>query len=229
MITIRSSQARGVFRNEWLDSRHSFSFGHYYDPRYMGVSTLRVVNDDRVAPGAGFDTHPHRDMEIVSYVLEGRIEHRDTLGNRAYLSAGEVQVMSAGTGIMHSEYNPDEQNSLRFLQLWILPERKGLHPGYAQKDFSDSKGVTLIVSPDGRDGSLKIHQDAEIRQLRLSHESLELSIVPERTHYLQIAKGALSVNGMEMQAGDGAELKGESLLEIEVPMDVEALLFTLAD
>ncbi|GGC01676.1 pirin family protein [Marinobacterium zhoushanense] len=228
MIKLRPAEERGQFRIDWLDSRHTFSFGHYYDPRHMGVSSLRVINDDRVVPGAGFETHPHRDMEIISYILDGSIEHRDTMGNRTRLRAGEVQVMSAGTGIMHSEFNPEPETHLHFLQIWIRPEQPGLQPSYAQKDFSDAKGVTLIVSPDGANGSLKLHQDARIYQLRLSGERIELPLQTTRLHYLQVARGALALNGRVLQEGDGVIIEKESLLDIAADNSVEALLFDLA-
>jgi len=230
MITIRAGSDRGHARHGWLDSHHTFSFGHYYDPQHMGVSTLRVINDDRVVPGAGFDTHPHRDMEIVSYILEGQIEHRDTLGSHGRLRAGEVQVMSAGTGIMHSEFNPSPSEPLHFLQIWIRPARNGLQPSYAQRDFSANRGLTLIVSGDGRDGSLRVHQDAEIYQLRLdasTAERVELATEPGRIYYLQVASGALELNGQRLEAGDGAQIQGEQLLQLQ-GTQVEALLFNLA-
>ncbi|MBV1788038.1 pirin family protein [Marinobacterium sp. D7] len=228
MIKLRPAEERGQFRIDWLDSRHTFSFGHYYDPRHMGLSSLRVINDDRVIPGAGFETHPHRDMEIISYILDGSIEHRDTMGNRTRLNAGEVQVMSAGSGIMHSEFNPEPEAPLHFLQIWIRPQQQGLRPSYVQKDFSDAKGVTLIVSPDGESGSLKVHQDARIYQLRLTGERIELPLQTARVHYLQIARGELKLNGRVLREGDGAIIEGESRLTIEADNPVEALLFDLA-
>lgn len=160
MITLRPSAERGHARHGWLDSRHSFSFASYFDPEHMGVSDLRVLNEDRVAPGAGFGAHPHRDMEIITCVLDGAIEHRDTMDHQTRLRAGEVQVMSAGTGIRHSEFNASTTDPLHFLQIWIIPEHRGGEPRYAQKDFSGAGGHTLLVSPDGRDGSLPIRQDA---------------------------------------------------------------------
>ncbi|MBB3060095.1 pirin family protein [Microbulbifer rhizosphaerae] len=228
MIKLRPAEERGRFRIKWLDSRHTFSFGHYYDPRHMGVSSLRVINDDRVVPGAGFETHPHRDMEIISYILEGSIEHRDTMGNRTRLRAGEVQVISAGTGIMHSEFNPDREKPLHFLQVWIRPERQGLRPGYVQRDFSAARGVTLIVSRDGENGSLKAHQDVRIYQLRLSAERVELPLQADRVYYLHVARGGLELNGTRLQEGDGGIIEAESLLAIDVGDGVEALLFDLA-
>jgi len=227
MITLRPAHERGQEHYDWLDSRHTFSFGHYYDPDYLGVSDLLVINDDWVKPGTGFGTHPHRDMEIISYVLEGTIEHKDTMDQHTQLRAGEVQVMSAGSGVRHSEYNPSLSDSLNFLQLWIKPNEQGAQPGYAQKDFSAREGVTLIVSPDGNDGSLAIRQDARIYQLRLQRQSVGFDTGSDRIYYLHVARGGLRVNGVDMSAGDGATLLGENTLQFDVDEQAEALLIDL--
>ena len=227
MLTLRPAAARGHADHGWLNSHHSFSFAAYYDPRHMGVSVLRVINDDRVAPGHGFDTHPHRDMEIISVVLDGAIEHRDTMGSHAVLRAGEVQVMSAGTGIFHSEYNPDPEKPLHFLQIWVRPAQAGLTPRYAQRDFSPARGLTLMVSPDGRDGSLRMAQDVNLYLLRLHAETLLQPLPAGRLHYVHVARGALELNGQRMTAGDGATLSAESLLSVRADEAVEALWFDL--
>ncbi len=227
MMTLRRSHERGHARYSWLDTHYSFSFADYYDPQQMGVSALRVLNDDWVSPEGGFDTHPHRDMEIISYILEGTIEHRDTMGSHTQLRAGEVQVMSAGSGILHSEFNPSAVEPLHLLQIWIKPTRNGLTPGYQQRDFSACRGVTLIVSPDGRDGSLPIHQDACLYQLRLEQQSLTRQLAEGRNGYLHVACGSLTLNGQRLAAGDGAALSGEPFLNLEVPDRAEALLFDL--
>lgn len=227
MITVRHANARGHARHGWLDSHHTFSFANYYDPQHMGVSVLRVINDDRVAPESGFDTHPHRDMEIISYMLEGAIEHKDTMGFHTTLKAGEVQVMSAGSGVAHSEFNRSPNEALHFLQIWIKPEITGIAPSYDQKDFSDARGIQLIVSPDGRDGSLKIHQDACLYKMLLTRETRQHPVIAGRTYYLHVADGTLEINGQRLATGDGATITDESTLEFVVPDRVEALLFDL--
>jgi quercetin 2,3-dioxygenase len=227
MITLRPANERGHARFGWLDSHHTFSFGNYYDPRHMGVSDLRVINDDWVKPGAGFDTHGHRDMEIITYVLEGEIEHRDTMDHHTKLKAGEVQVMSAGAGVRHSEFNASREEPLKFLQIWIQPDVQGAEPRYAQKDFSGQDGVVLVVSADGRDGSLPIRQDASIYRLQLKQQATTFDTAPGRLYYLQVARGALSVNGVEMAAGDGATLHAEDALHFTVADNAEAFLFDL--
>ncbi len=227
MITLRRAHERGHASHGWLDSHHTFSFADYYDPQHMGVSVLRVINDDRVMPEHGFDTHPHRNMEIISYVLEGVIEHKDTMGSHTLLKAGEVQVMSAGSGVFHSEFNASSDTELHFLQIWIKPGIAGIAPGYSQKDFSNTKGIRLIVSPDGRDGSLKTHQDACLFKLKLENETVHHPTVAGRTYYLHVARGSLEINGKRMEAGDGAVIEKEELLEFAVNDKVEALLFDL--
>ncbi|MFT6916143.1 MAG: redox-sensitive bicupin YhaK (pirin superfamily) [Motiliproteus sp.] len=227
MITLRLGHERGHGNHGWLDSRHSFSFANYYDPRHMGVSALRVINDDRVKPGAGFETHAHRDMEIISYILEGSIEHQDTQGIHTLLKAGEVQVMSAGTGIEHSEFNASASEDLHFLQIWIQPNEKGVMPRYAQQDYSEAQGLTLIVSPDGRNGSMPIRQQASLYKLSLANQATTFTPSKARTYYLHIARGALEVNGIRLQAGDGATIDHEPLLNIQAADQAEGLLFEL--
>lgn len=228
MLKLRKSKERGQANFGWLDSKHSFSFGSYYDPRHMGVSALRVINDDWVDPGTGFDTHPHRDMEIISYVLEGSIEHKDTAGHHSVLTAGEVQLMSAGKGIFHSEYNTSNTDALHFLQIWIEPNENRLPPSYQQRDFGDKKGVTLIVSPDGRKDSLKINQNASMYQIKGDSEfQTEIPLDRSRTYYLHLARGELKLGQDELAAGDGATLREEEMVKLSAEEEFEALLFEL--
>lgn len=229
MIQIRHSHERGHANFGWLDSHHTFSFGSYYDPHQMGFSALRVINDDRVTPGAGFSTHGHRDMEIISYVLEGEIAHKDSEGNIATLPAGEFQLMSAGSGIQHSEFNPSSKNSLHFLQIWIQPNVYGQTPGYQQKDFGRKQGLTLVVSPDGEKGSLTIKQDARLYQLLLdANTSAELPADKSRKYYVHVIDGELLVNGEIVKPGDGAKLENiENLLLQAQDNAVKAIVFDL--
>lgn len=227
MITLRPSHERGHADHGWLDSYHTFSFADYYDPRHMGVSVLRVINDDRVAPGAGFDTHPHRNMEIITYVLTGAIEHKDSMGSHSILKAGEVQVMSAGAGVTHSEYNASDEQLLHLLQIWVQPDTPGLVPCYDQKDFSGAHGLTLIVSPTGKEGSLKISQNALIYKVLLDQETIRRPVRPNRTLYLHVARGGLELNGVQMNEGDGATIQQENLIELVAQGQAEALLFDL--
>lgn len=227
MMTLRHAADRGHANFGWLDSHHTFSFGSYHDPAHMGVSVLRVINDDHVAPGAGFGAHPHRDMEIISYVLDGSIEHKDSTGTHSRLGAGQIQVMSAGTGIVHSEYNPDPEQPLHFLQIWIEPERRGVQPRYAQQDVPQQAGLSLLVSPDGRDGSLALHQDAFIHALRIDGQPLQHRLARGRTHYLHVVHGPLSVNGRRLITGDGLTLTDEAEIAITADGKGEALLFDL--
>ncbi|WKN21233.1 pirin family protein [Azotobacter vinelandii] len=228
MITLRPADERGHANLGWLDSHHSFSFADYYDPRHMGVSQLRVINDDRVAPRSGFDAHPHRDMEIVTYMLEGTVEHKDSMGNSSRLRAGEVQVMSAGSGVVHSEYNPSASEPLHLLQIWIQPRESRVPPRYAQKDFSSLRGLGLLVSPDGREGSLPIRQDACLYLARLDdRQRTSQPARTGRTYYLHVASGSLQVNGVSLAAGDGATLVDEPAIELEARDKTEALLFDL--
>jgi len=229
MISIRRSHERGGANFGWLDSKHTFSFGNYYDERHMGFSALRVINDDRVTPGAGFDTHGHRDMEILSYVLEGEIAHKDSEGNIATLPVGEFQLMSAGSGIRHSEFNPSRTNGLHFLQIWIQPNVYGGAPGYQQKDFGRQPGLTLAVSPDGEAGSLVIKQDARIYQLLL--EPNGQAILPAdnaRHYYVHVIDGELDIAGEIAKPGDGAKLADIDVLELNAKAQaVKALVFDL--
>ena len=213
MIEVRYNDERGPANHGWLQSRHTFSFAGYYDPDHMGVSALRVINDDKVIPGKGFATHSHQDMEIISYVKKGTIEHKDSMGNIEKLPAGEFQLMSAGSGITHSEYNPSNTEPLEFLQIWVEPNVTGIEPGYQQKQFAKKDGLQLIASPDARDGSLKIHQDACLYQLLLnSDSSASHTLEPERTVYVHVVSGAIKVNDKLLSEGDGATIKAVDLV-----------------
>ena len=228
MIYLRRSHERGPSDLGWLQSRHSFSFGSYHDPDHMGVSVLRVINDDLVRPGAGFATHSHRDMEIISYVKQGTIEHKDSLGNVEVLPAGEFQLMSAGTGVTHSEYNPSDSEALSFLQIWIEPAVSGIAPGYQQKSFGRNQGLTPVVSPDGRDGTLRIHQDAWLYQLRLERgQGEQHPLAAGRTGYVHVISGSLDVNGHHLEAGDGIGLSDLATIRFDAQEATEALFFDL--
>ena len=232
MMQVRQSEERGKANFGWLDSRHSFSFGDYHDPRHMGFGPLRVINEDWVKPGAGFDTHGHQDMEIVTYVLDGALEHKDSLGTGSVIRPGEVQRMTAGTGIRHSEYNPSKTEPVHLLQIWILPEQGGLTPSYEQKNFpaEDLQGrLRLVASPDGRDGSVHIHQNAAIYAARLgADERIEVPVVPGRRYWLQIARGAVQANGAALKAGDGAAISEEAKIALaSTEGGTEVLLFDL--
>lgn len=231
MIELRKAAERGIAEHGWLSSRHTFSFAYYDDPKHRGFSDLRVINDDHVAPAGGFGTHPHRDMEILSYVLDGVLEHRDTLGNGSLIRPGDVQLMSAGSGIAHSEYNHSQAEAVHFLQIWILPERAGLRPGYQQKRFADDEKrgrLRLILSPDGRDGSLTVHQDARVYAgLFDGDEAASLPLASERAAYVHLARGRLTVNGVELTAGDGMKLLGEPSLSFANGDAAEVLIFDL--
>lgn len=229
MISIRRSQDRGSANFGWLDSKHSFSFGSYYDPRQMGFSALRVINDDQVAPGGGFATHGHSNMEIISYVLEGEIAHKDSEGNVATLPPGEFQLMSAGSGIRHSEFNPSASKPLHFLQIWIEPNVVDKAPGYQQKAFGREQGLTLAVSPDGEAGSLVIKQDARLYQLLLdANTTAELPASTVRKYYVHLISGELAIEGETLKPGDGAKIEGTSnLLMVAQQQAVKALVFDL--
>jgi redox-sensitive bicupin YhaK (pirin superfamily) len=232
MITTRLSDERGRADFGWLDSRHTFSFGDYYDAAHMGFGPLRVINEDRVKPGQGFGTHGHRDMEILSYVLEGALEHRDSIGTGSVIRPDDVQIMSAGTGIRHSEFNPSPTEPVHFLQIWIIPEREGIAPRYAQKTFAaaEKRGRLLLVgSSDGRDGSIVIHQDVELLACVLApREMVSRRLKSGRRAWLQIVRGAVDLNGRRLDAGDGAAIEGEPALEIiGHAADTELLLFDL--
>jgi hypothetical protein len=232
MITLRKSQDRSYADHGWLKSFHSFSFADYHDPDHMGFGNLRVINEDRIAPGTGFGTHGHRDMEIVSYVLDGALAHKDSIGNGAAIVPGEVQRMTAGRGIAHSEYNHAPDKATHFLQIWILPEHTGLQPGYEQKAFSaeDKRGrLRLVAAPDGREGAVKLNADASIRAgLFDGDERAELALDANRLTYVHVARGSVSVNGHALQAGDAAKLVGESRLVIDRGDQAEVLVFDLS-
>jgi redox-sensitive bicupin YhaK (pirin superfamily) len=232
MITLRRSSDRGYADHGWLKSHHSFSFADYHDPAHMGVGNLRVINEDRIAPGTGFGTHGHRDMEIVSYVLEGALAHRDSLGQVTAIVPGEVQRMSAGTGVQHSEFNHAADATTHFLQIWLLPSRQGIAPGYEQKAFADAdkRGrLCLVASPDGRDGSVTIHADASIRAgLFDGAETAELALDAQRAAYVFVARGAIEVNGVALQTGDAATLRAERSLRLSRGQGAEVLVFDLA-
>jgi redox-sensitive bicupin YhaK (pirin superfamily) len=231
MITMRPRNERGQTQIDWLNSYHSFSFGEYYDPKHMGFSDLRVINDDYVQPGQGFATHGHQNMEIVTYVLEGTLAHKDSLGNGSLILPGEVQRMSAGSGIRHSEFNPSDTEQVHLLQIWILPEKKGLTPSYEQKPFpvEERDGRwRLVVSPDGRDGSLTIHQSAEIYVARFAQgQSLSYQPQPDRACWLHVATGVLQVNDRLLEAGDAIAVQDEALTLEGMSRDAEVLLFDL--
>lgn len=232
MIQIRRSHERGGADHGWLKTRHSFSFAEYYDPQWMSWGNLRVINEDHIAPGTGFGTHGHRDMEIVTYVLSGELAHKDSLGNGAAIPPGDVQRMSAGRGIMHSEFNHAPDQTTHLLQIWILPSKKGIEPGYEQKRFPDPEKrgrLRLVASPDGREGSVTIHADARL-YAGLFHqgEASRLELDPRRKAYVHAVRGSLQANGEKLMAGDALLLDGESALSISDGEDAEVLVFDLA-
>jgi quercetin 2,3-dioxygenase len=232
MITVRHAAERGTANLGWLDSRHTFSFGQYYDPNHMGFGPLRVINEDRVRPGAGFETHGHRDMEIISYVLEGALEHKDSIGNGSVIRPGDMQVMSAGTGIRHSEFNHSKSEPVHFLQIWVLPDRQGLAPRYDQKTFpaSEKRGrLRLVGSPDGRDGSIVIHQDTDIYDALLSRgDAVTNNLKPGHKSWVQVVRGGVEVNGTAADAGDGVAVEDEAVLTVmSHGDDSEVLVFDL--
>jgi redox-sensitive bicupin YhaK (pirin superfamily) len=232
MLELRLSEDRGHADHGWLNAYHSFSFGDYYDPQQMGFSTLRVINEDRIKPGSGFGTHGHKDMEIITYVLEGELAHRDNMGNGSVIRPGDVQRMSAGKGVMHSEFNHAEGASTHLLQIWILPNVQGIAPGYEERRFdaAEKRGrLRLIASPDGHDGSVTIHQDARLYAGLL--DGLEQAVYPlpaGRKVYLHLAQGELNVNGVALKAGDGLRITDEELITLNAGRQAEVLLFDLA-
>ena len=232
MIVVRRAQDRGHANHGWLDSHHTFSFADYYDPREMGYGALRVINEDRVAPGKGFGTHPHRDMEIISYVLEGALAHKDSMGTGSVIRPGDVQRMSAGTGVLHSEFNPSPQDQVHFLQIWIEPNEHGIAPSYEQKSFSSDQKqgrLRLIASPDAAGGSVKIHQDARVYAAVLDDDDVaSYALAPGRKAYVHVARGAVQLNGNPLSAGDGAKVSGEQELRLSDGKAAEVLLFDLA-
>lgn len=231
MISVRSSQERGYAEHGWLKSYHSFSFADYHDPRHMGFGPLRVINEDWIDPGMGFGTHGHRDMEIITYVLEGEIAHKDSMGNGSVIRPGDVQRMSAGTGVMHSEFNASQQNSAHLLQIWIMPDRGGIAPSYEEKNFSreDKLGrLKLVASPDAEDGAVKIHQDARLYVgLFDGEQQASLNLAKGRLAYVHVARGELTVNGVALKTGDAVKLQAEELLSIEQGKQAEVLVFDL--
>lgn len=232
MMKIRRAHERGHANHGWLDTHHTFSFARYYDPEHTGFRSLRVINDDTVSPGQGFGTHGHRDMEIVSYVLEGALEHEDSMGTGSVLRRGDVQRMTAGTGVTHSEFNHSAEEPVHFLQIWILPERSGLTPEYEERRFAEEEKrgrLRLIVSPDGRDGSLRIHQDAAIYASMLGEgDSVRHDLAAGRHAWLQVVGGNLIVNGESLATGDGVAVSGEACLTITGRGETELLLFDVA-
>jgi quercetin 2,3-dioxygenase len=233
MMTIRPAAERGHADHGWLHSHHTFSFADYHDPKHMGFRSLRVINDDRVDPGQGFGRHPHRDMEIISYVLEGGLEHRDSLGTGSVIKPGDVQRMSAGTGVTHSEYNASKSELVHFLQIWLLPTKQGMPPGYEQKTFTreDKQGrLRLVASPEGRDGSVVVNAGAALYAGIFDEgQSAELQLAPGRHAWVQVARGTVRVNGRDLQEGDGAALSEETRLRVEGrPEGGEVLVFDLA-
>jgi redox-sensitive bicupin YhaK (pirin superfamily) len=230
MITLRKSQERGQAQMDWLDSKHTFSFGHYYDPSHMGFGPLRVINEDKVKPGAGFGTHAHDNMEIVSYVLEGALEHKDSMGNGEIIRPGDIQRMSAGSGISHSEYNHSKTDPVHFLQIWFLPEKRDVTPSYEQKRISDEdkRGrLKLVMSRDGIDDSVKINQDVNMYVGLLNEPSYDFKTSPGRLQWVQIARGEVSVNGHHLTAGDGAAIHSQGGLSFKDAKNAEVIVFDM--
>ena len=232
MITIRKANDRGHANHGWLDSYHTFSFADYYDPKFMGFRSLRVINEDQIAAKRGFGTHSHRDMEIITYVLEGALEHQDSMGNRSVMRPGEVQRMTAGTGVSHSEYNHSDRETTHLLQIWILPETQGLEPSYEQKAYSDAEKrekLRLIASQDGRDGSVKVHQDLNLYATVLGEgEQVNFSVKGDRQVWVQVARGSVMLNGQPLAQGDAAAVSQETRLDLTGKEPAEVLMFDLA-
>jgi quercetin 2,3-dioxygenase len=232
MITVRKSHERGHANHGWLDTRFTFSFADYYDPEHEQFRTLRVMNDDRVAGGGGFPTHPHRDMEIVTYVLEGALQHQDSMGNGSVIRPGDVQYMSAGTGVLHSEFNASDRVPVHLYQIWMLPDKKGYQPAYGQKRFEaeEKRGkLRIVVSPDGRDGSIKIRQDNQLYATVLGNgEAVRHEFKPGRHGYVQVTRGSVRLNGQELREGDGAAVSDENAIELEGVEEAELLVFDLS-
>lgn len=232
MIDIRKSNDRGHAEHGWLNTRFTFSFADYFDPDHVQFRTLRVMNDDRIAGGGGFPTHPHKDMEIVTYVLEGALAHKDSMGNGSVIRPGDVQYMSAGTGVAHSEFNASDKETVHLYQIWMFPDKKGYKPVYDQKHFEEAEKsgkLRLVVSPDGRDGSVKIRQDNELYATVLAPgETVNHELKPERHAYVQVARGTVTLNGEKLGTGDGAAVSAEKALELRGVDKAEVLLFDLA-
>ena len=231
MLTVRQAEDRGIANHGWLDSRHTFSFGHYFDPKFMGFGPLRVINEDRVKPGQGFGTHGHRNMEIISYVLEGALEHKDSMGNGSVIRPGDVQRMSAGTGVRHSEFNASQTDPVHFLQIWILPEKDGIEPGYEQKLFpaDDKQGrLRLIGSRDGREGSVTIHQDVDLYATVLGEgDTVRHELAQGRKGWVQVARGDVRLNDRQLGPGDGVAVEGPATMELTGVSNTEVLLFDM--
>lgn len=232
MLKVRRSKERGATKTPWLYGLHSFSFGEYRDMAHMGFASLRVINEDVVAPSGGFPTHPHRDMEIVTYILSGALEHQDSMGNTSIIQRGDIQRMSAGTGVLHSEFNHSKQEPVHLLQIWFLPEEKGITPSYAQKHFSDADKtgkLCLLASRDARQGSIALHQDVDIyASILAKDQSLSFSPSPARKQWLQLAKGSVEVNTLLLNTGDGLAISEETALTIHSMEDAEYVLFDMA-
>jgi redox-sensitive bicupin YhaK (pirin superfamily) len=232
MIDVIRSQDRGTAEHGWLTSHHTFSFAEYHNPDRMGFASLRVVNEDWIAAGKGFDTHPHRDMEIITYMLDGELEHKDSMGNGSLIRPGELQRMTAGTGVLHSEFNPSDEIEAHLLQIWILPEENGLEPGYEQTLFAPELKENrwcLVGSRDGRDGSVTIHQDINLYSSSLDEShTIDINLDAARRGFLQIARGSVTLNGEELVAGDAAILQGEAALALVATQSSELLLFDMA-
>jgi hypothetical protein len=230
MMNIRKANERGHAEHGWLDSYHSFSFADYYDPSWMGFRSLRVINDDLVMPGMGFGTHPHRDMEIITYILSGSLQHRDSMGNGRVIRPGEVQYMSAGSGVQHSEFNPSKDEAVHLLQIWIQPDRKGVQPRYAEKSLDDAPTGTLrlVTSKTGRDGSISIHQDADLWLAKFNAgDHASHALAKGRHAWVHVAEGEVSLNGQTLQGGDAAAISEESALEFSASKPAQVLLFDL--
>ncbi len=228
MIYLRKAEERGHANHGWLDSWHSFSFANYYDPNFMGFSALRVINDDVIEAGQGFGTHPHKDMEILTYVLEGAVEHQDSMGNKEQVPAGEFQIMSAGTGVRHSEYNPSDKDRLHLYQIWIMPDTQGLEPRYEQRRFDAPQGRQLVLSPDARDGSLKVFQDMSLYRWALAPQEQSVYQIPaDRKIWIQVVKGEVSINGTHAKTSDGIAVWDEQAISIHADSASEILLFDL--
>ncbi|AFZ16473.1 pirin family protein [Allocoleopsis franciscana] len=232
MIILRKAEERGHANHGWLDTYHTFSFANYYDPKQMGFRALRVINEDYVSPTAGFGTHGHRDMEIITYVLEGALEHKDNIGNGSVIQPGEVQRMSAGTGILHSEFNHSETEAVHLLQIWLLPDKQGLSPSYEQRNFSPAKTpgtLHLVAAKDGREGAVTVHQDVDLYAAVLNAgDRISHSLKPQRHAWIQVARGAINLNGLSLDTSDGAAISNETEVVIEATQDAEFLLFDLA-
>lgn len=228
MIYLRKAEERGHANHGWLDSWHTFSFANYYDANFMGFSALRVINEDVIAGGQGFGTHPHKDMEILTYVLSGTVEHQDSMGNKEQIPAGEFQIMSAGTGVRHSEYNASSSEPLHLYQIWIIPEKTGIEPRYDQRRFADVTGRQLILSPDARDGSLKVFQDMTLsRWVLKAGESDSVALDPSRRIWIQVVKGDVQVNDQPITTSDALAIWEEHALALQASSDAEILLFDL--